>query len=112
MAERGGRLRIVSGEVVSEALGSSEGGQTPQSGADGGLASLTLDPHFARSAHVYAIHSAGSLFRIVRYRLVDGRLIERMPLIRDVPASTDAVGGVAIWSGRQALRRTGRRRQS
>ena len=94
VAERGGRLRIVSGDVVSAALGSSEGGQTPQSGADGGLASLTLDPHFARSAHVYAIHSAGSLFRVVRYRLVAGRLLERMPLIRDVPASTDAAAAL------------------
>ena len=89
VAERGGRLRIVSADVVTEALGSSEGHRA-QSGADGGLAALTLDPNFARNARVYAIHTTGAAFRLVRYRLVEGRLIERMPLLRDVPASTEA----------------------
>lgn len=84
VAERNGRLRIVSGETVLESLGSS---QTPR--GDGGLTSLALAPGFDRSGHVYAIHTAGRVFRIVRYRLVDGRLIERMPLVRDVPSSAD-----------------------
>lgn len=87
VAERTGRLRIADGAVVTEAL-STPDGSSP--GADGGITSLALDPAFARTGHLYAIHVAGSSFRIVRYRLVDGQLIERVPLIRDVPASKQA----------------------
>ena len=83
VAERSGRLRIVAGDTVVESLGDAAGGN------DGGLASLALDPNFVRSGHVYAIHTAGRAFRIIRYRLVDGRLLERMPLVRDVPASAE-----------------------
>ena len=83
VAERSGRLRIVAGQTVIESLGDSAGGD------DGGLASLALDPNFARNGHVYAIHTAGPIFRIIRYRLVEGRLLERMPLVRDVPASAE-----------------------
>lgn len=91
VAERSGRLRVVSGDTVSVALGPRNGDPASSSSVpDGGIASLALDPAFARTGHLYAIHIVGRSFRIVRYRLVDGRLIERMPLIRDVPASTDA----------------------
>ncbi len=85
VAERNGRLRIVAGETVLESLGSSADAR-----GDGGLASLALDPDFNRNGHIYTIHTAGRVFRIVRYRLVDRRLTERMPLVRDVPSSADA----------------------
>jgi glucose/arabinose dehydrogenase len=80
-AERGGRLRIASDAVVTEALAS----------RDGRIASLALDPDFARTGHVYAVHAPGPSFRIIRYRLLEGQLIERMPLVRDIPASPDAL---------------------
>ena len=83
-AERGGRLRIASGAAVTEALG----------GRDGGIASLALDPDFVRTGHVYVIHASEASFRIIRYRLVDGQLIERMPLVRDIPASSDAAAAL------------------
>lgn len=102
VAERGGRLRIVVDTSVVDGLGSLEGlrytpgssadglRHTTHAGGDGGIASVALDPNFAHTAHVYVVHTPGTFFRLVRYRLVDGRLIERMPLIRDVPASAEA----------------------
>jgi glucose/arabinose dehydrogenase len=83
-AERGGRLRIASGAAVTEALG----------GRDGGIASLALDPDFVRTGHVYVVHAPEASFRIIRYRLVDGQLIERMSLVRDIPASSDAAAAL------------------
>ncbi|HZB26459.1 MAG TPA: PQQ-dependent sugar dehydrogenase [Vicinamibacterales bacterium] len=80
VAERGGRLRIASGSALTEALVS----------RDGGIVSLALDPDFGRTGHVFIVHMSGAAFRIIRYRLVNGELIERMPLIRDIPASADA----------------------
>ena len=84
VAERSGRLRLVAGESITETL------QSTEPTGDGGLASLALDPDFSRTRHVYALHSSSRSLRIVRYRLVDGRLIERMPLVRDIPSSADA----------------------
>jgi glucose/arabinose dehydrogenase len=112
VAERGGRVRIASGEVIADALGNgadtpegrlygSQAGALPQhlrntseSRGDGGLASLALGPDFARTGHVYALHTTGPSFRLIRYRLVEGRLIERMPLVRDVPASSAAAAAL------------------
>jgi glucose/arabinose dehydrogenase len=86
IAERTGRVRIVSGDVVADAMPVTEG--SPDR-LDGGLLSLTLDPNFSRSGHVFVVRTAGDVFRLIRYRLADGRLIDRMAVIRDVPASAD-----------------------
>jgi glucose/arabinose dehydrogenase len=80
VTERGGRVRIVHGSAVIDAL---------QPASDGGLLSLVLDPNFSRTGHLFAIHTPGGAFRVVRYRVENGRLIDRMAVIRDVPASAD-----------------------
>jgi glucose/arabinose dehydrogenase len=80
IAERAGRVRIVHGARVGDAL---------QPATDGGLLSLALDPTFSRTGHLFAIHTAAGAFRLVRYRVVDGVLIDRMALMRDVPAAAE-----------------------
>lgn len=84
IAERAGCLRIVSGSTVVDALSSA---------SDGGLLSLALGPG---SGHLFAVHQAGEAFRLVRYRLEGSRLLDRMPLIRDVPASAEPSAAVRI----------------
>ena len=78
VAERAGRIRIVTGSTVADAL---------QPSADGGLIALALAPNFTATGQLFAIHTLGNTFRLIRYRAVDGRLVDRMALIRDVPAS-------------------------
>lgn len=80
VAERAGRIRVVIGSAVTDALLTSR---------DGALLSLALDPNFASNGHLFAVHVVNRSFRLVRYRLADGRLGERMALIRDVPAAAD-----------------------
>jgi len=84
VAERAGRVRIVSGSTVVDAL---------SSGSDGGLLSLELGPG---SSHLFAVHHTGEAFRLVRYAVAGGRLLDRMPLIRDLPASAEPSAAVRI----------------
>lgn len=86
IAERNGRLRIAAGDQVFEALG----GADESARETHGLLSLALDPNFNRTGYIFVVHTVGRAFRIVRYRLAEGRLLERMPLVRDVPSSADA----------------------
>ena len=53
------------------------------------MLALTLDPDFTRTGHVFVIHAPPGVFRMVRYRLAGGALVDRTPLIRDVPAAAD-----------------------
>jgi glucose/arabinose dehydrogenase len=85
IAERSGRVRIVHGSTVSDALAP---------GTDAGLLSLALDPNFSQSGHLFVVHTAGNVFRLIRYRLADDRLIDRMAVIRDVTASADPSAAV------------------
>jgi glucose/arabinose dehydrogenase len=85
VAERAGRVRVVEGASLEEAAGNGTG----ISAADGAILGLTLDPDFPRTGHVFVIHAPPGAFRIVRYRLAGGALVERMALIRDVPAAAE-----------------------
>lgn len=87
VAERDGRVRIVHGTTVADGL---------RTGADGGLLALTLDHGFARTGHLFAVHTVDASFRLVRYRVADGALLDRMPLIRDVPASAEPSAAVRV----------------
>ncbi|MEX1128128.1 MAG: PQQ-dependent sugar dehydrogenase [Vicinamibacterales bacterium] len=114
IAERAGRVRIVSGDIVLEALAAGGGSPTRlrqgygefaealraeakglrYASPDGGLLSLALDPNFSDTGHLFVVHAAGDVFRLIRYRLADDRLIDRMAVIRDVPASADPSAAV------------------
>jgi glucose/arabinose dehydrogenase len=85
VAERAGRVRVVAAGGVTDALRADPG--TPA--ADGGILALTLDPDVARTGHVFVTHTPPGAFRVVRYRIAGSALVERMALIRDVPASAD-----------------------
>jgi glucose/arabinose dehydrogenase len=85
IAERAGRVRVVAGGGVIEALR----GDPAAPAGDGGILALALDADVARSGHVFVIHTPPGAFRIVRYRLAGSTLAERMALIRDVPSSAE-----------------------
>ena len=89
-AQRGGAVRIIerrSGQAVSTL-------RAGTAASDGALLSLTLDPAFARTHHVFAVHAPPGFFRVVRYRLAGRALVDRVPLIRDVPASAEATAAL------------------
>ena len=81
LAERTGRIVIVSA--------GSEPTLTAVNSRDGELLALALAPDFVRSGHLFVVQSQQRVFRLARYRFFEGQLIERMLVIRDVPASQD-----------------------
>ena len=92
VAERAGAVRIVTGAEVTHALPAGPGTVA----ADGGILALTVDPDAARSGHVFVTHTPAGVFRIVRYRIAGGALVDRMALIRDVPASMDPSAALRV----------------
>jgi glucose/arabinose dehydrogenase len=96
IAERAGRILVVGDGAVADAFG----GRGP-SPADGGIVSLAVDPGFARSGHVFVVHAPAASFRLVRYRLTAGALAERMALMRDLPASSEAAAILRVGPDRK-----------
>jgi glucose/arabinose dehydrogenase len=91
-AQRTGAIRILSAERTAES-----GRQTADAvwrTADGDIASLTLDPAFARTGRVFIMHTTSGVFRLGRDRLAETGLVDRTPLLRDVAASADAAAVV------------------
>ena len=83
IAERGGAL-VVHDNVAQPF-------RAAANASDGELLALALDPEFGRTGHVFGIQARpGAAFRLVRYRLFENQLIERMPVVRDVSASSEA----------------------
>lgn len=85
VAERAGRVRIVAGGASTDALRTGSGAQP----ADGGILALALDSNVVRTGHVFVTHTPPGSFRVIRYRIAGSALVDRMTLIRDVPASAD-----------------------
>ena len=56
---------------------------------DAPLLAVTAAPDFLRSGHVFAIEQRGAAASLLRYRLYDTQLIERMHVIPDVAAARD-----------------------
>jgi glucose/arabinose dehydrogenase len=81
VAERSGRitLRVADADPVSATVDAD----------DGQLLAMALAPDFARSGHLFVVQARGGVFRVARYRLFEGHLIERMFVLPDVPASRD-----------------------
>ncbi len=90
VAERAGRIRHLAGSDAVDAFGARGAGE------DGGFEAVAVDPEFARTGHVFVIHTPPGSFRLVRYRLAGTALVERMALMRDVPASPDAAAVVGF----------------
>lgn len=85
VAERAGRVRLVAGGHVTDALRPGPGAPP----ADGGILAITPDADVVRTGHLFVTHTPPGAFRIVRYRIAGNILVDRMALIRDVPASAD-----------------------
>ena len=92
VAERAGRVRVVADGAATDAL---RGGSSAQS-ADGGILALALDSDVVRSGHVFVIHTPPGSFRVVRYRIAGSALVDRMALIRDVPASIEPSAALRV----------------
>lgn len=95
VTERPGRVRI-----LNLSAGTSELALTVEdvrAEGEGGLLGLALDPDFAQTRLVYLYHTATSggrpVNRVVRYREVSNRLVERVVLLDDIPASAIHDGG-------------------
>jgi glucose/arabinose dehydrogenase len=87
VAERAGRVRIVAGKAVGDAL---------RAGSDGGILSLALDRDPDGIGSIFVLHTPPGAFRIVRYRIAGSALVDRAALIRDVPASAEPSGALRI----------------
>jgi glucose/arabinose dehydrogenase len=95
VTERPGRVRIVNTGTGASELALTIEGVLAQ-GEGGGLG-LALDPEFNANQWVYLYHTApagsGSVNRVVRYREVAGRLVERVVLLDNIPAAGIHNGG-------------------
>lgn len=100
IAERGGRILIRSGASVRGtpenprsttvdllAAGAKDEDWDQTVATAPGLLTAALSPDFAQSGHVFLMHSEAGMFRLSRYRLIGNQLVERMGVVRDVPAS-------------------------
>jgi glucose/arabinose dehydrogenase len=86
IAERTGRITFLAAGAESIT--------TTTAADDGQLLALTLSPDFSRSGHLFVVQARGGVFRVARYRLFEGQLIERMLVLPDVPASTRPTASV------------------
>lgn len=93
--ERPGRVRI-----VDVARGTSEVALTLDdvfAEGEAGLLGLALDPAFTSNRLLYLYYTArtsrGAANRVVRYRESNGRLVEQVVLLDDIPANTIHDGG-------------------
>jgi glucose/arabinose dehydrogenase len=96
VTERPGRVRIVTIATSTSQLALT----LPDIFAQGeaGLLGLALDPNFTQTRHVYLYYtgtqpSGGGVNRIVRYREVNGTLVERIVLVDNIPAEQIHDGG-------------------
>jgi glucose/arabinose dehydrogenase len=93
VTERPGRVRIIT--AAGSELALTIDGVLAQ-GEGGGLG-LALDPAFGDNQWVYLYHTAaagsGSVNRVVRYREVANRLVERVVLLDNIPAANIHDGG-------------------
>jgi glucose/arabinose dehydrogenase len=81
VAERAGSI------VVHDAAAEPFRAAVPE--MDGDLLAVAPAPDFARSGHLFVIQTARGVFRLCRYRLLGGQLIERLIVLPDVPAARD-----------------------
>lgn len=102
IAERSGRVRLVEGGVL-QARNAYE--PAPEGDA---ILSLAVDPLFERTRFVFMIHAvrtgAGDVFRLARYREVQGTLGERAILIEiEAPPIADASAVLRAGPGNTLL---------
>ncbi len=96
LTERPGRVRIINLANARSELALTLDGVYTQ--GEAGLLGIALDPDFPANAWVYLYYSAiadagGAVNRIVRYREVNGRLVERVTLLDSIPAANIHDGG-------------------
>jgi glucose/arabinose dehydrogenase len=95
VTERPGRVRIVNIATGASELALTVDGVFAQ--GEAGALGMALDPQFAQNGFVYLYHSAtggsGAVNRVVRYRDVANRLVERVVLLDNVPAAGIHDGG-------------------
>jgi glucose/arabinose dehydrogenase len=96
VAERAGRVRFVAGGSMTDGLRS-----TTARVADGGILALALDSDVARTGHVFITHAPPGSFRVIRYRIAGSALVDRMALIRDVPASAEPSAALRVGPDRK-----------
>lgn len=99
VAERSGRLVILANGVGTDPLIVAEAGEP------GGVLGIALSPDFQKTPHVFITHtvvSAGRpVFRTSRYTAAGARLVDRMVLLPDVPASAHPSGALRFGPDRK-----------
>jgi glucose/arabinose dehydrogenase len=79
-AERAGTIVVVPADPGFESFRAFTGAP---------LLSVAASPDFSGSGHVFVVHDESAARRLTRYRLVGSQLVERLRVIRDIPASAD-----------------------
>ena len=95
VTERAGRVRILNLSASTSELALTLDGVFAQ--GEAGLLGLALDPDFAQNHWVYLYSTAtiagGAVNRVLRYREVNARLVERVVLLDGIPAAQIHDGG-------------------
>ena len=96
VTERAGRLRILNLAASTSELALTVEDVFAQ--GEAGLLGLALDPQFAQTRWVYLYYTAAvsagrGANRVVRYREVNSRLVERIVLLDNIPAAQIHDGG-------------------
>ena len=95
VTERPGRVRILNLAASTSELALTVDGVFTQ--GEAGLLGLALDPDFAQNHWVYLFYTAAlpsaAVNRVVRYREVNSRLVERVGLLDNIPAAQIHDGG-------------------
>jgi glucose/arabinose dehydrogenase len=95
VTERAGRVRVLNVSASTSELALTLDGVFAQ--GEAGLLGLALDPEFAQNHWVYLYSTAtlpgGVVNRVLRYREVNARLVERVVLLDNIPAAQIHDGG-------------------
>ena len=84
-AERAGTITVLPADPVAEAFRALTGAP---------LLSVAASPDFTATGHVFVVHDDDAAHRLTRYRLVGSQLLERLRVIRDIPAGPDPSAAV------------------
>jgi glucose/arabinose dehydrogenase len=85
VAERAGTITILPVDPAIEVFRASTGAS---------LLSVAASPDFSETGHLFVVHDESAAHRLTRYRLVGTQLVERLRVIRDIPAGADPSAAV------------------
>ena len=85
VAERTGTIAVLPADPAIEAFRAFTGAP---------LLAVAASPDFSGTGHVFVVHDESAAHRLTRYRLMGSQFVERLRVIRDIPAGPDPSAAV------------------